>query len=424
MASRSWWVMLLLIGPLVGVSFTSAVRTYGELSGLNGTSAGVGDVFSPLIGIWGPTFSACELAAAFLLPFVAIRVVATDRHSGALKLELQRPMHAITRISAKALVLIAGWLLASLAPLLGIVLWRSYGGDIYGPEILSVFSGHVINAALAIALAAAASTLTDHPSTAAIVTLSVTVGTWILSFVAAIHGGRWEQVAAFTPTAIVAEFQHGLVRLSVLLVTGALIAGGLALAAIGTRLGAAPRLRLFQSMALVLVTAVAIVAASFARATWDLSESRMNSFPAADERVLESIHEPLRIEAHLAPEDPRRHDLETQTVSKLRRIMPDFDIRYVSATATGLFEQTSEHYGEIRYDLGGRTSLGRNTTTDAVLEAIYTLANRSPAVDSEEDFVFRGHPLAAPPDGAGLVFYALWPAAVVIAALTSQRRKS
>ena len=36
------------IGPLVGVSFISAVRTYAELSGRNGTAAGVGEVFSPL----------------------------------------------------------------------------------------------------------------------------------------------------------------------------------------------------------------------------------------------------------------------------------------------------------------------------------------------------------------------------------------
>ena len=65
--------------PLVGVSFISAMRTYGEASGLNGTAAGVGEAFSPLIGVWAPTFSACELAAAFLLPFVAIRVVAGDK---------------------------------------------------------------------------------------------------------------------------------------------------------------------------------------------------------------------------------------------------------------------------------------------------------------------------------------------------------
>ena len=78
MASKSWWIFLAAIGPLVGFSFIQSVRTYGEASGVGGASAGVGEAFSPLVGIWAPTFSACELAAAFLLPFVAIRLVAGE----------------------------------------------------------------------------------------------------------------------------------------------------------------------------------------------------------------------------------------------------------------------------------------------------------------------------------------------------------
>ena len=104
--------------------------------------------------------------------------------------------------------------------------------------------------------------------------------------------------------------------------------------------------------------------------------------------------------------------------------MPDFEIRYVSATSVGLFEQTSEHYGEIRYELGGRTLVGRNTTTDAVLEAIYELADRSPGAAEDGDYVFRGHPLATRPVGAAFVFYGGWPAAVLIAAMMSRRRRS
>src|SRR4051794_17340797 len=227
------------MGPLVGVSFISAVRTYAEASGLNGTAVGqgVGEAFSPLIGIWAPTFSACELAAAFLLPFVAIRVVAGDRQSGALKLELQQALPVFARVAAKALVLFAGWVIASAPALAAIVLWRSYGGSVYPPEIAAVATGHLLNAGLTIALAAAAASLTDHPSTAAIVTLSVTVGTWILNFIAAVHGGVWERAAGYTPTAIVAEFQHGLVRLDVLLTAAALVTLGLAVAAIWMRLG-------------------------------------------------------------------------------------------------------------------------------------------------------------------------------------------
>ena len=100
MASRSWWVLLVAMGPIVGVTFISAVRTYAEASGLNGTAIGVGEAFSPLVGIWAPTFSACEVAAVFLLPFVAIRVVAGDRQSGAAKIELQHPMPSFARICA------------------------------------------------------------------------------------------------------------------------------------------------------------------------------------------------------------------------------------------------------------------------------------------------------------------------------------
>ena len=82
------------------MSFISAVRTYAELSGYGATADGVGvEAFSPLVGIWAPTFSACELAAAFLLPFVAIRVMAGDRQSGALKLEQQQPLSVLWRVA-------------------------------------------------------------------------------------------------------------------------------------------------------------------------------------------------------------------------------------------------------------------------------------------------------------------------------------
>src|SRR5256886_16149572 len=135
MASRAWWVLLLLMGPLVGVSFISAVRTYAEASGLNGTTVGVGEAFSPLVGIWAPTFSACELAAAFLLPFVAIRLVGGDRQSGALKLELQHRMSPLARISAKGLVLLGAWLLALMPPFVGVLLWSMYRGSTHAPEL-------------------------------------------------------------------------------------------------------------------------------------------------------------------------------------------------------------------------------------------------------------------------------------------------
>ena len=421
MASRAWWVLLLVMGPLVGVSFISAVRTYAEASGLNGTAVGVGEAFSPLVGIWAPTFSACELAAAFLLPFVAIRVVSGDRQSGALKIELQHPMSSFARVGAKALVLLAGWFVASLAPAAAVGLWRSYGGSIYPPELATVVLGHLLNAGLTIALAAAMASISDHPSTAAILTLTVTVGTWIVNFVAAIHGGVWERAAAYTPTAMVAEFQHGLIRLDVVLIASALVLMGLTLAAIWVRLGVAVRRRVFDSAGLLAVGAAAMIACTFATASWDTSESRANSFPEADEAALEQVHGSLHIQAHLAPEDPRRSDLEHRALSKLRRVMPKLQVQYVSATSIGLFEQNSQHYGEIWYELDGRKVVSRVTTVEGVLEAIYHLAGLTVPVESDAA-EFRGHPLAVPPKGAATVFYRLWPALVAGAAFFEFRR--
>ena len=260
----------------------------------------------------------------------------------------------------------------------------------------------MLNAALTIALAAAAASLTDHPSTAAIVTLSVTVGTWIINFIAAVHGGLWERAAGYTPTAMVAEFQHGLVRLDV--AAGGVGAGraravrsrrsGCASAspsgAASTSRSAPPRWPRRRSSPCTFLTA-----------SWDLSENRMNSFPEARSRKsLERIREPLRIEAHLAAEDPRRVDLERQALSKLRRVLPKLQVQYIANTSTGLFEQTAQHYGEIWYELGGRRAMSRMTTAEGVLETIYSLAGITPPQE-DGDEIFRGHPLAVPPQARG-----------------------
>ncbi len=421
-AGRSFWIFLAAMGPLVGFSFLGAVRRYGEASGLGGTSAGVGEAFSPLVGVLAPTFSACELAAAFLLPFVAIRLVSHDRATGALKLELQHPMPAAARLAAKAAVLLAGWCLALLAPALAVLTWRAWGGHTFAPELLALLLGHLLNAGLVFSLAAASTALAEHPSTAAIVTLGVTVGTWILDFAAAVHGGLWEEVARYTPAAMVGEFQHGLVRLRAVLVALVLGLLGLGLAAIWVRLGRPVQQRLAESALLAGAAAVAVLAGSRARASWDLSEDRANSFSRADEAALRQIGSTLRIEAHLAPEDPRRLDLERGSLAKLERVLPRLEVRWVSATSTGLFEQSSDGYGEVRYELDGRRATSRNTTPEGVLEVIYGLARVAPPAIAEEPF--RGHPLAVAPHGAGWVFFGAWPALVGAAALFTTRRRA
>ena len=404
------------MGPLAGVSFISAARTYAEIS-----VAG-GEVLSPLIGVWAPTFSACELASVFLLPFVAIRLVAGDRQSGASKLEMQQGMSPFARIAAKTLVLTAAWILALLIPFSAVALWISSGGSLHPLELLALAAGHCLNAALAISLAAAMASLAEHPATAAILTLSITVGTWIVSFVGAIQGGWWERAAGYTPSAMVAEFQHGLLRLDSIAIVLSLTLADLAIAALWMRTGTSINRRLAESLGVLALAALAVFAGTNLIASWDLSENRANSFPLADELALRRIQAPLRMEIHLAPEDPRRTDLERKTLLKLRRVLPNIQVTYISATSTGLFEQATPGYGEIHYQLGDRKETNRSTTTEGVLQTLYTLSGVTPAnVDAP---VYRGQPLAVAPKGAGALFYVLWPSVVLIAAISARRRLS
>jgi hypothetical protein len=220
---------------------------------------------------------------------------------------------------------------------------------------------------------------------------------------------------------MVAEFQRGLIRLDVILVAAALTAAGLILAGVWLRIGVAVRRRVYESMAVGALTAAVLFASTFVSASWDTSENRASSFSRADEEALERIRQPLRIEPHLAPEDPRRVDLEHRALSKLRRVMPSVQVQYVSATSVGLFEQTSAHYGEIWYELGNRRTMNRLTTAEGVLETIYSLAGVAPPAEDEGE-VFRGHPLATPPRGAATLFYGIWPALVAAAAFIHYRR--
>jgi ABC-2 type transport system permease protein len=206
-ASRSFWLLLLMIGPLVGHGFITAVGLYAEVSGAGVGPAALAQGLTPLDGILVPTFGAYDLAATFLFPFVAIRAIAAEKQSGALKLMLQLPGSLASKVAAKAIALLGGWLVTLVPGLLAIGLWKSYGGHLYAAETLNLLLGHLLRSMLSASIAVAAATLAENAASAAIVTLGFTVGTWALDFIAAGRGGFLQQLAAYTPTATLRFFE-------------------------------------------------------------------------------------------------------------------------------------------------------------------------------------------------------------------------
>lgn len=413
-ASRAFWLLLLMIGPLVGHGFITAVNLYAEASGIGGGPAALAQGLTPLDGILVPTFGAYDLAATFLFPFVAIRAIAAEKESGGLKLLLQLPGSLSTKIAAKAVALLGGWLLAWLPGLLAMVLWAVYGGHLYGPETANLLLGHLLRVTLSASLAVAAAALAESAASAAIVTLGLTVGTWALDFIAAGRGGLLQQLASYTPTAALRFFEQGLLNVSTVLVMLATSIAGFALAAIWLSAGRRLGFRVLAVAALAAGLAAMMLAAAGWRASWDMSENRRNSFSSADEAVLRRIDEPLRMTVFLSPEDPRLTDLEQSVLSKLRRILPRVEVDYAGGSRSGLFESSEDHYGEVWYEMGGRRVMERSTIEPVVLEQIYKLAGISPPPHMAEN-EFNGYPLAARPLGAAWIFYGLWPLATILA---------
>ena len=408
MEARSFWLMLVMIGPLVGHSFITSINVYAEASGINGAAAALPQGLTPLNGILVPTLGAYDLAATFLFPFVAIRVIAAERQSGALKLLLQLPGKLTTKVAAKSLVLLLGWLVALAPGILAIILWKFYGGHLYAPETFNLLFGHLLRAMLSAGVAVAAAAVTESAASAAIVTLGFTVGTWALEFVGAYKGGWLQQLAAYTPTAALRTFEQGLLQVSTTIVVVAVSVSGFVFAAIWLHTGRTWKFRLLGTAILIAALGTIIFGATAIRTSWDLSEDRRSSFSRADEAALRSINQPLRITVFLAPEDPRLADFEQNVLRKLRRVLPRIEIRYSSTTTTGLFESASDHYGEVWYEMNGQRVMERSAIDQVVLETIYKLGAVNPPPPSN-DTEYPGYPLAARPRRAALIFYVLWP---------------
>ncbi|MBL8114814.1 MAG: hypothetical protein JNK60_18170 [Acidobacteria bacterium] len=417
LACRASWLLLLLLGPLVGHAFLTAVSLYAEASGASGGPAALAQGLSPLDGIVVPTFGAYDLAVTLLFPFLPIRLVAAGKESGALRITQQLEAPLPLQLAVKGAVLVSGWLIAWIPGLLALFLWRSAGGHLHGPETATVLLGHLLRVGFAAGLGAACAAVAESASSAALMALSVTVGTWALDFVAAGRGGLLEALARMTPTAALRTFEHGTLKVSLVLVFLTLTFYGFALAWAALVPGLSLKARLLRHLAVSVAAFGLLLLASQATPSWDVTEDRRNSFPRADEAALRTIREPISVTVRLAPEDPRRLDLERSVLDKLRRIFPSLRVVYSASSRSGLFEP--DHYGEIWYRVGTRSGMCRSTTEPIVLEHLYGLAGVPKPLDSN-DPPYPGHPLTKQPRGATRLLFGLWPLATGLAWIASR----
>jgi ABC-type transport system involved in multi-copper enzyme maturation permease subunit len=391
-SGRALWTMLLIVCPIVGVSFFQAMSLYGESSAAAVDSPVLASGLSPLDGILVPTFGAFYVTVTLLFPFVAIRALGREKETGTLRLLLQLPYRVPTLITAKMAAVAAAWLIALIPAASALVLWRVHGGHLDAVETFNLLLGHLLYGLLIGAVALFAAAIAESAATAAIMTLAVTIGSWIIDFALAGQPGLAEWVSRLSLTQTLRPFEQGLFSLGLVLGALTAVVGLATLAAIWLHPGVPLRAKLARSLVCVAVTGALLLLAAQTRTAVDVTEDRRNSFPAADQRALATLREPLVITVSLAPEDPRYVDLRRNVLGKLERVLPNVTIRLAGSGHTIVGRSSEESYGEVEYSYGGRSDKSRSTSHREILPLLYGLAGvPTPAPVPGEDY--PGYPL-------------------------------
>jgi ABC-2 type transport system permease protein len=412
----SLWVLLLLLSPLVGYSFIQAVALYAEASGPALSIPELARQLSPFDGILVPTLGGFYLAITLLFPFIAIRLIAAEKTSGGLKLLVQLPYRLTDLIAAKFAALIAACLIALIPLISALVWWGLLGGHLDTREAATLMLGHLLYALLIGAISFLAAALTEGGATAAILALSVTIGSWVLDFAALDRGGVSSLLAAVSLTSLLKPFEQGLLSIAAIACMLIATAGFLALTALWLPPGALFARRVKGSVFVVVAAAVLIAVAAQTKAVLDVTTDRRNSFPLADEQLLGQLPERLLVTVRMTPSDPRLADLDRKVLARLKRAMSRVTVQIAEEGKAGPFGTAGEEdYGQIILTYHGKSATTRSTGAGELLPILYELAGVGPPASNDAGPDQPGYPLVADASKAAVWFYGVLPLAFAAA---------
>jgi len=413
---NSLWVLMLLLSPLVGYSFIQAVELYAEASRPALSIPELARQLSPFDGILVPTMGGFYLAITLLFPFIAIRLVAAEKASGGLKLLVQLPYRLSDLVGVKFAILITAWFIALIPILSALIYWRLLGGHLETNETVTLILGHLLYALLIGAISFLAAALTDGGATAAILALTVTLGSWVLDFAALDRGGVSSLLASLSLTSLLRPFEQGLLSIPAVLTMLVATVGFLALTAIwlppGTQLGR----KLLGSALVITVAGILIGGVAQTNIVLDITPDRRNSFPPGDEQLLGRLGERLFVTVHMASSDPRVADLDRKVLARLKRAMPRVTVQIAdSGQASPLGTAGETDYGDIVITYHGKSATTRSTGAGEILPLLYELAGvRSPAPSTTGPDE-PGHPLVADASNSAIWFFGIEPFAFAAA---------
>jgi len=406
-SEKALWIMLVILSLLTGYSFIQAVDLFSQASRTALQYPEMARGMTPLDGVFIPSFGALYLVTTLLFPFVAIQLISSEKRSGSLKLLVQSRLTLNKIIFVKVTTLAMGWLLVLTPSVSAIVIWIMLGGHAHLPAVLNLVTGYTLYALIITSIAFLATALTSSTATAAILTLTFTLGSWVLDFAAGTQG--WlHNISALSLTSLLREFEHGLFSLSTAVQAALSIFVLLLLSVIWLNPGVATWTRLRRSLLVVLSWVLLSVPVSTINIYRDTTENRRNSFSTKDESALKQMDAGLTVTIYLSREDSRRHDFERNILSKLQRTVPCLEAVFPFDSTSSL-PGTSDHdrYGLIEYDYNGNHEESWSNSPREVLPILHALAGQT--VTHSDEQRYPGYPLVTDADPYRIWFYLILP---------------
>ena len=412
-----------MTSPLVGYSYIQAISLYGEASKTALVTPQLTGGLDPFDGVIIPTYGAIYLALTLLFPFVAVQTISADRESGALRLLFQTPLRSSALLAAKAAAVQLAWLLVELPGLLVLLIWRLSGGHIFALETLCLLLGHFLYGVIVIAISLFAAAVAESSSSAALLALACTLGSWVLDFAAA-GGNSWlAKISGLSLTALLKPFEQGLLVWRVVGGIAVTAAGLFALTLLWWHPGRPLLFKLRGTAAVLVACAALFVPVRQVSASVDLTEDQRHSFSPGVRTALQQFRETLRITVYLAPEDPRMMDFNRSILAKLRRVLPRTEVVNPEADLPGMFRTGEDpNYGLAIYEVGLRRAESHSTSPEEVLPLLWNLAGVPPPA-ADDPATYPGYPLVVNSSWtAEWIFYALWPGLSFVGWLLFSRR--
>ncbi len=409
---RALWTGIVIVLFLTGYSFIQALTLYSEVSRSALKLPELARGLSPLDGIFVPTFGALYLAATFLYPFVVIRMVGAEKQSGALKMLIQLPYPMPVLIAAKLTAGVAAWMFMLLPCMSALCFWWAVGGHISAFEVTNLILGHFLYAMVIAGISLVAASVSEDTASAAIATLGVTIGFWVLDFASAGDDGLLRSLSELSLTSVLRTFERGVFSLGTAVSSLLAVLCFTTLTGIWIHPGRSALYRWGRTTVVIIMAAIAITAAAQVKLFCDATEERRNSFSVTDEVMLSSMREQLYIGVHLTPEDPRLYDLQRSILDKLKMIMQNVKIAFADVGMNRALTGSGDQYGQIVYRYNGREAMSRSTSEKEVLPLIFEIAGLKRPIAEETD-TYSGYPLIVDTRWAKLWFYVLLPLAVL-----------